>query len=193
MRVLLLILTSLLFTACLQSERSLKWKHYEETVLREGKVPLHPEELYPENAEKGYVYDAPIVAGRRIGADERARIQQAMQQAAQVQVKRIRAANDDHWCTETTEESLPPVPVSDGMRQLFARWATAPEWLQLVFHNFDVVGTFCTEDHYIFLDASGAELAVLEIYAQDNVCKPEGQEHYDYMREELNKLLPGGN
>lgn len=184
-----LILTSLLLTACLQSERSLNWDYYEETALREELVPLRPEELYPENPERGYVNDAPVLAGRCMKSDERARIQQAMQQATQVQVKRIRAAKDVHWCTETTEELLPPAPVSNEMRQLFERWATAPEWLRLTFHNFDVVGTFCTEDHYIFLNADGTELAVLEIYALGNVCKPEGQEHYDNMRSLLNKAM----
>ena len=33
-----------------------------------------------------------------------------MQQAAMVQVKRIRAANDEHWCTEKTKELPPPFP-----------------------------------------------------------------------------------
>ena len=66
---------------------------------------------------------------------------------------------------------------------------TAPEWLRLTFHNFDVVGTFCTEDHYIFLNADGTKLAVLEIHALGNVCKPEGQEHYDNMRSLLNKAM----
>ena len=111
-----------------------------------------------------------------------------MQQASQVQEKRIRAANDDHWCTENIEELLPPVPVSDEMRQLFERWACAPEWLRLTFHNFDVVGTFCTEDHFIFLDNNGDKLAVLEIYALGSVCKPETQEHYN-MRDKLYKAL----
>ena len=184
-----LILTSLLLTACLQSERSLNWDYYEETALREELIPLRPEELYPENPERGYVNDAPIMAGRRMKSDERTRIQHAMQQATQVQVKRIRAANDDHWCTETTEELLSPVPVSNKMRQLFERWASAPEWLRLTFHNFDVVGTFCTEDHFIFLDNNGDKLAVLEIYALGSVCKPETQEHYDNMRDKLYKAL----
>ena len=184
-----LILTSLLLTACLQSERSLNWDYYEETALRRELVPLRPEELYPENPERGYVNDAPVLAGRCMKSDERARIQQAMQQATQVQVKRIRAANDEHWCTETTEKLLPPVPVSDAMRQLFLSWATAPEWLRLTFHNFDVAGTFCTEDHFIFLDASGAELATLKIYALGSVCRPEGQSHYDDMRDKLYKAL----
>lgn len=184
-----LILTSLLLTACVQIERSFNWDYYEETALREELIPLCPEELYPENPERGYVNDAPIMAGRRMKHDERARIQHAMQQATQVQVKRIRAANDDHWCTETIEKLQPPVPVSDEMRQLFLSWATAPEWLRLTFHNFDVVGTFCTEDHFIFLDDKGNQLAVLEIYALGSVCKPEKQEHYDNMREKLYKAL----
>ena len=184
-----LILTSLLLTACFQSERSLNWDYYEETALREELAPLRPEELYPENPERGYVNDAPVMAGRRMKSDERTRIQHAMQQATQVQVKRIRAANDDHWCTETTEKLLPPVPVSDEMRQLFLSWATAPEWLRLTFHNFDVAGTFCTEDHFFFLDDKGNQLAVLEIYALGSVCKPEKQEHYDNMRDKLYKAL----
>ena len=184
-----LVLSSLLLTACVQIERSLNWDYYEETALREELIPLRPEELYPENPERGYVNDAPIMAGRHMKPDERARIQHAMQQATQVQVKHIRAANDEHWCTETTEKLLPPVPVSDEMRQLFLSWATAPEWLRLTFHNFDVAGTFCTEDHFIFLDDKGNQLAVLEIYALGSVCKPENQEHYDNMREKLYKAL----
>ena len=184
-----LFLTSMLFTGCQQIERYMNWQHYKETAIREGLVPLHPEELYPENPERGYVNDAPIMAGRHMKPDERARIQHAMQQATQVQVKRIRAANDEHWCTETTEKLLPPVPVSDAMRQLFLSWATAPEWLRLTFHNFDVAGTFCTEDHFIFLDEKGNQLAVLEIYALGSVCKPEKQEHYDNMCEKLYKAL----
>ena len=43
--------------------------------------------------------------------------------------------------------------------------------------------------HYIFLDASGAELGVLEIHTLDTVCKPDGQEHYDDMRDKLYKAL----
>jgi hypothetical protein len=184
-----LFLTSMLFTGCQQIERYMNWQHYKETAIREGLVPLHPEELYPENPERGYMFDSPVQAGRSIGSDERSRIQQAMQQAAQVQVKRIRAANNDHWCTETTEELLPPVPVSAEMHQLFERWRSAPEWLRLTFHNFDVVGTACTEDHFIFQDASGAELGVLEIHTLDTVCKPDGQEHFDDMRDKLYKAL----
>ena len=185
----LFLLIALSTCSCIQSERSLNWAHYEETALRDGRVPLRPEELYPENAERGYVHDTPIVAGRRIPAEERASIQQAMLQASQVQVKRIRAANNDHWCTETTEEKLPAVPVTDEMRRLFERWATAPEWLRLAFHNFDVIGTFCTEDHYIFMDDNGNELGTLAIYAQDCVCKPDDSEHYEHMRTEIEKLL----
>ena len=188
-RMKLLLFLCLFLTACQQIERYMNWQHYKETAIREGLVPLHPEELYPETPERGYMFDSPVQAGRCIGSDERSRIQQAMQQAAHVQVKRIRAANDDHWCTETTEELLPPVPVSAEMRQLFERWRSAPEWLRLTFHNFDVVGTSCTEDHFIFLDASGAELATLKIYALGSVCRPEGQSHYDDMRDKLYKAL----
>ena len=189
MKKLLLLPIVLFMTCCQQIERYMNWQHYKETAIREGLVPLHPEELYHENPERGYVNDAPIMAGRRMKSDERTRIQHAMQQASQVQVKRIRAANDDHWCTETTEELLSPVPVSDEMRQLFERWASAPEWLRLTFHNFDVVGTFCTEDHFIFLDNNGDKLAVLEIHALGSVCKPETQGHYDNMRDKLYKAL----
>ena len=188
-RMKLLLFLCLFLTGCQQIERYMNWQHYKETAIREGLVPLHPEELYPENPERGYMFDSPVQAGRSIGSDERSLIQQAMQQAAQVQVKRIRAANDDHWCTETTEELLPPVPVSAEMRQLFERWGSAPEWLRLTFHNFDVVGTACTEDHFIFQDASGAETATLKIYALGSVCRPDGQEHYDDMRDKLYKAL----
>ena len=185
MKASLFLSLCLLLTCCQPIERYMNWQHYKETAIREGLVPLHPEELYPENPERGYMFDSPVQAGRSIGSDERSRIQQAMQQAAQVQVKRIRAAKDTHWCTETTEELLPPVPVSAEMRQLFERWRSAPEWLRLTFHNFDVVGTACTEDHFIFLDASGTETATLKIYALGSVCRPEGQSHYDYMRDML--------
>lgn len=189
MKTALFLSLCLLLTGCLQMERYMNRQHYKETAIRAGLVPLLPEELYPENPEKGYMFDSPVQAGQRINSDERSRIQQAMQQAAQVQVKRIRAANDDHWCTEKAAELLPAVPITAEMRRLFERWATAPEWLRLVFHNFDVVGTFCTEDHFIFLDANGSELAVLKIYALGSVCKPEGQEHYDFMRDKLYKAL----
>lgn len=54
---------------------SMNWQHYKETALQKGLVPLHPEELYPETPERVYVFDCPVEAGRRIGSDERARIQ----------------------------------------------------------------------------------------------------------------------
>ena len=184
-----LLLTSLLVTSCLQSERSLKWAHYKETALQHDLVPLHPKELYPEDPERGYVFDAPVLAGKRIPEEERAKIQQAMQQATQIQVRRVRAANDDHWCTETTTETDPAAPITAEMRQLFERWASAPEWLRLEFHNFDVIGTFCSQNHYIFLDDNSTELGELKLYAQGGVCMPEGQDHYDDMVSELTRVL----
>ena len=53
----------------------MNWQHYKETALQKGLVPLHPEELYPETPERVYVFDCPVEADRRIGSDERARIQ----------------------------------------------------------------------------------------------------------------------
>lgn len=72
---------------------------------------------------------------------------------------------------------------------MLQRWATAPQWLNLSFCDFDVAGWFCYRDEFIFPDANGDELARLAIGHPDIVCKPEGQDSCEYMKENLNRVL----
>lgn len=44
-----------LFFSCDSVERYLNWLEYKEAALRENMIPLHPEELYPNNPEKAYI------------------------------------------------------------------------------------------------------------------------------------------
>ena len=57
-RMKLLLFLCLFLTGCQQIERYMNWQHYKETAIREGLVPLHPEELYPETPERGYMFDS---------------------------------------------------------------------------------------------------------------------------------------
>lgn len=180
-----------LFCSCDCMERTLNWFEYKEAALRENLVPLKPEELYPDNPEKAYLSDwnRLYLAGDPMKDERRAKLVLAMQQASRVQVRQIRAANDDHYCRETMERSLPAVPVNAELRTLFQRWATSPQWLHLSFCDFDVAGWFCYRDEFIFLDDSGNEIDCLSIGHLDVVCMPEGQDGYEHMKESLNRVL----
>ena len=154
-------------------------------------IPLHPEELYPNNPEKAYIsaWNRLYLAGAPMKDERRTQLVQAMQQAAQVQVRQIRAANDGHYCKETRERLLPAVPVNAELQAMLQHWATASQWLNLSFCDFDVAGWFCYRDEFIFLDANGDELARLAIGHPDIVCKPEGEDSYAHMKENLNRVL----
>lgn len=144
-------------------ERYLNRFEYKEAALRENMIPLHPEELYPNNPEKAYIsaWNRLYLAGAPMKDERRTQLVKAMQQAAQVQVRQIRAANDGHYCKETREHLLPAVPVNAELQVMLQRWATAPQWLNLSFCDFDVAGWFCYRDEFIFPDANGDEPAAL--------------------------------
>lgn len=178
-----LLLSLILFT--LSSCSFIQWQTYKEAALAEGYVPIPPEELYPDDPEQGTFDGIPYLAGEIIESQKRAEIQNAMQQAAQVRIIQTRAATSDIWSPESKTRELPAVPTNDALRALAQRWATAPEWLQLTFVNFDVAGVFHTSDCFYFLDEQGNELARLYIHSLETVCKPAGQKHYDDMRELL--------
>lgn len=180
-----------LFCSCDSVERYLNWFEYKEAALRENMIPLQPEELYPNNPEKAYIsaWNRLYLAGAPMKDERRTQLVQAMQQAAQVQVRQIRAVNDGHYCKETRERLLPAVPVNAELQAMLQRWATAPQWLNLSFCDFDVAGWFCYRDEFIFLDANGDELARLVIGHLDIVCKPEGEDSYVHMKENLNRVL----
>ncbi|MBQ8376090.1 MAG: hypothetical protein IJX33_03425 [Akkermansia sp.] len=180
---LLLSLTLLTLSCC----SFIQWQTYKEAALAEGYVPIPPEELYPDDPEQGTFDGIPYLAGEIIEGQQRAKILKAMQQAAQVRIIQTRAATSDIWSPERKERELPAVPMNDALRTLAQRWSTAPEWLQLTFVNFDIAGVFLTNDCFCFLDEAGNELGRLHIHTLDTVCKPEGQKHYDDMREMLYK------
>ena len=188
---LLIFFAALWLSSCDSVERYIDWFEYKEAALKDNMVPLKPEELYPENPEKAYLseWNRLYLAGVPIKEERREKLVQAMQQAAQIQVKQIRAANDDHYCTETKERTLPPIPVNGELRLLLQRWASAPQWLSLSFCDFGVQGWFCYRDEFIFLDAAGNELERLSIGHLDDICKPEGQDYYEHMKETLNRVL----
>lgn len=191
MKFLYFLPFALLFCSCDSVERYLNWFEYKEAALREKMVPLKPEELYPDNPEKAYLRDwnRLYLAGKPMKDERRAKLVQAMQQAAFVQVRQIRAANDDHYCKETLERTLPAVPVNAELRTMLQRWATAPQWLNLSFCDFDVAGWFCYRDEFVFLDGTGNEIDRLSIGHLDIVCMPEGQDSYEHMKESLNRVL----
>lgn len=190
-KALSITLTAFCLCSCDSVERYINWFEYKEAALKDNMVPLKPEELYPENPEKAYVseWNRLYLAGIPIKEERRAKLVQAMQQATQIQVLQIRAADAGHYCKETTERTHPPVQVNGELRTLLQRWASAPLWLSLSFCDFDVAGWFCYRDEFIFLDAEGNELDRLSIGHLDDICKPEGQDYYDHMKETLNKLL----
>ena len=122
--------------------------------------------------------------------EKRTKYLQLMQQAAQVRLIQIRQAGNDCWSLETTKTELPPVPVNDAFRQLVQRWGATPEWLNLTPCGVNFSGIFISQDVFVFLDEQGNELGEIGIGLDSSlVCKPEGQSHYDRLRDEILKAL----
>ena len=94
----------LLVGGCDGVERYLNWLEYKEAALREKMIPLKPVELSPNHPEKAYIsaWNRLYLAGAPMKDERWTKLVQAMQQAAQVQVRQIRAANDGHYCKETS-------------------------------------------------------------------------------------------
>ena len=183
----LFLLPIVLFMTCCQQ---VYWHMYKQEALKEGYVPIPPRELFPDNPEQGYLDGGvPYLAGNTMEEQSRTSYQQLMQQAAQVQLTRIRQTGDC-WSLERTEDELPAVPVNDEFRQLVQRWVTAPTWMYLVPCGVDIAGVFISNDVFVLLDEHGNELGNISIgLARDFVCKPEGQSHYDNLRDEMLKVL----
>ncbi len=184
----LLLLSILIFTSSCQQ---VCWQPYKQAALKEGLVPLPPDELFPDNPERGYLHDkTPFLAGKIIEEEIRTKHQRLLQQASKVRLVQIRQVGNNCWSEETTKTELPAVPVNDDFRQLVQRWATAPNWMQLVPCNVSFSGIFVSQDAFYFLDDQGKETGCIRILQELNqVCKPQGQKHYDDMRLELYKAL----
>ena len=187
MKKLLLLPIALFMTCCQQ----IGWQIYKQEALKEGYVPIPPKELFPDDPEQGYLDDGfPYLAGIILEAEKRTKYLQLMQQAAQVRLIQIRQAGNDCWSLETTKTELPPVPVNDAFRQLVQRWGATPEWLNLTPCGVNFSGIFISRDVFVFLDEQGNELGEIGIgLDSDLVCKPEGQSHYDRLRDEILKAL----
>ena len=187
MKKILLLPVVLILTCCQQ----VYWHMYKQEAQKEGYIPIPPKEIFPDNPERGYLDDGiPYLAGSIIEEEERTKYQQLMQQAAQVRLVQVRQVGNDCWSLETTKKELPAEPVNDEFRQLAQRWSTAPEWLYLVPCGVDFAGVFISHDVFVFLDEQGNELGDISIgLARDIVCKPEGQSHYDNLRDEILKAL----
>ena len=183
----LFLLPIVLFMTCCQQ---VYWHMYKQEALKEGYVPIPPRELFPDNPEQGYLDGGvPYLAGSMLEEQDRAKYQQLMQQAAQVQLTRIRQTGDC-WSLESTEDELPAVPVNDEFRQLVQRWATSPTWMRLEHCGVDFAGIFISHDEFVFLDEQGNELGRLPISLGNAlVCKPAGQNHYDDLRKQMLKAL----
>lgn len=168
------------------------WHIYKQEAMKEGYVPIPPKELFPDNPEQGYLDDAmPYLAGSIMEEQDRSRYYQYMQQAAQVQLTRIRQTGDC-WSLEHTEDELPAVPVNDEFRQLVQRWATAPTWMKLEHCGVNFSGVFISCDRFRFFDEQGNLLGSMAIGLEKPlVCKPEGQNHYDNLRKKMLKVLGG--
>lgn len=69
-----------LFCSCDSVERYLNWFEYKEAALRENMIPLHPEELYPNNPEKAYIsaWNRLYPAGAPMKDERRTKLVQAM-------------------------------------------------------------------------------------------------------------------
>ena len=187
MKKLLLLPFVLILTCCQQ----IGWQMYKQEALKEGYVPIPPKELFPDDPEQGYLDDGfPYLAGIILEAEKRTKYLQLMQQAAQVRLIQIRQAGNDCWSLETTKTELPPVPVNDAFRQLVQRWGATPEWLNLTPCGVNFSGIFISRDVFVFLDEHGNELGEISIGLDSSlVCKPEGQSHYDRLRDEILKAL----
>lgn len=177
---------------CTWLEDTLNWYEYKEAALKEGYIPLRPEELSPDTPAKAYLSNShriPYLAGKPMPAEQRALLQKAMQEATQIRVNQQRAATNNPWSLETKEKEYPVVAMNEEFRQLVIRWASAPEWLETKVVNVNFGGYFHTYDEFYFLDAQGNVLACLGIPEFPTICKPDGQEHYDDMRDQLYKAL----
>lgn len=171
---------------------------YYECVKKNNMVPLMPEEVYPENPEKAVNHmpeanHTPLYAARPMSDTVRSTLLSAMQKATHVRVERTRATDpSDHWQKKMTTTRTAPTPMTPEAQDLVARWATAPQWLDMELRpDIDIYGSFNERDHYIFLDAQGNELARLSEgmpYCHP-ICKPQGQRHYSHMANELSKAL----
>lgn len=184
----LLLLPIILYLTCCQQ---IGWQMYKQEALKEGYVPIPPKELFPDEPERGYLDDGvPYLAGSILEKEKRTKYQQLMQQAKQVRLIQIRQAGNDCWSLETTKTELPPVPVNDAFRQLVQRWGATPEWMNLTPCGVDFAGIFISCDVFVFLDVQGNELGDIGIGLDSAlVCKPEGQSHYDNLRDEMLKVL----
>ena len=184
----LLLLPAVLILVCCQQAY---WQMYKQEAMKEGYIPIPPTEIFPDNPERGYLDDGiPYLAGSIIKDEERTKYQQLLQQAAKVKLIQVRQAGNDCWSLETTKKELMAVPVNDEFRQLVQRWGTAPTWMYLVPCGVDIAGVFISNDVFVLLDEQGNELGNISIgLARDFVCKPEGQSHYDNLRDEMLKVL----
>jgi hypothetical protein len=184
----LLLLPAVLILACCQQAY---WQMYKQEAMKEGYIPIPPKELFPDEPERGYLDDGvPYLAGSIINDEERTKYQQLLQQAAKVKLIQVRQAGNDCWSLETTKKELAPVPVNDSFRQLVQSWSTAPEWLHLTPCGVDFAGVFISMDVFVFLDEQGNESGSISIgLSSDIVCKPEGQRHYDRLREKMLSAL----
>lgn len=187
MKNLLLLPFVLILTCCQQ----VYWQMYKQEALTEGYIPIPPKEIFPDNPERGYLDDGiPYLAGSIMKDEERTKYQQLLQQAAKVKLIQVRQAGNDCWSLETTQKELLAGSVNDEFRQLVQRWATAPTWMHLVPCGVDIAGVFISRDVFVLLDEQGNELGDISIgLARDIVCKPEGQSHYDNLRDEILKAL----
>lgn len=170
--------------------------HYLETVEKFDKVPLYPEEIYPDAPEKGQdrVFNSgtPMYAGEPLSASTRTALQNAMQQATHVQVVTDTPGNGGAWDETVTTAAAPPVPMTPEARALVQSWSTAPQWLLMELSpTIAVEGYFKARTHYVFTDADGKELGRMSEGMPYNhyICRPEGQEHYSHMAEELSRAL----
>ncbi len=187
MKKILLLPFVLILTCCQQ----VYWQMYKQEAQKEGYIPIPPKEIFPDDPERGYLDDGiPYLAGSIIKDEERTKYQQLLQQAAKVKLIQVRQAGNDCWSLETTKTELPPVPVNEAFRQLVQRWGATPEWLNLTPCGVDFAGIFISHDVFVFLDAQGNELGDIGIGLDSAlVCKPEGQSHYDRLRNEMLKVL----
>ena len=187
MKASLFLSLCLLLTCCQQ----VGWQIYKQEAQNEGYIPIPPKELFPDDPAQGYLdFGIPYLAGELIKEEMRTKYQLLMQQAAQVKLIQIRQAGNDCWSLETTKKELPPVPVNDSFRQLVQSWSTAPEWLHLTPCGVNIAGVFISQDVFVFLDEQGNESGRISIgLCRSLVCKPEGQRHYDWLREKMLNAL----
>ena len=198
MRLISLLPSLFLLSSCALFDFIAEESAYYASVKKAGMVPLLPEELYPDTPEKAINHlpeasQAPLYAGRVMSEAERSSLLSAMQHATHVCIMKQRAVDpSDPWQKKMTTTRTAPTPMTPEAQDLVARWATAPQWLDMELRpDIDIYGSFNERDHYIFLDAQGNELARLSegIPYCHPICKPLGQRHYSHMANELSKAL----